>query len=53
MGVVTAICPEYLGLKFNKESLTDVWQNNYGVPGKEQYTVAIDLIQVKVLLVHS
>ncbi|XP_065206397.1 leukocyte surface antigen CD53 [Planococcus citri] len=47
MGVVTAICPEYLGLKFNKESLSDVWQRNYGVPGREQYTVAIDLIQVK------
>ncbi|KAL1129866.1 hypothetical protein AAG570_012810 [Ranatra chinensis] len=41
------ICPQYLGLAIDKDDLVTLWQRNYGVPGKEQMTVAIDLIQTK------
>lgn len=34
------------------EDMTDLWQRNYGVPGKEQYTAAIDLAQNRVSLTH-
>lgn len=47
IGIVIGICPEYLGLTLNDEQMTDIWQRNYGVPGKEQYTAAIDLLQIK------
>ncbi|XP_026686000.1 tetraspanin-11-like [Diaphorina citri] len=46
-GILTAICPEYMGLKTENEDVTDQWQRNYGVPGREQYTAAIDLAQTK------
>ncbi len=49
VGIVVSISPEYVNLYFERNSLTDMWQCNYGVPGKEQYTVAIDLVQVKVI----
>lgn len=48
MGIVTTICPQYVGVQFKRNSLTEIWQQNYGVPSKDQYTVAIDLVQVKV-----
>lgn len=47
-GILTAVGPEYLGLQLDRDALGQVWQSSYGVPGKEQYTVAIDLIQVQV-----
>lgn len=47
-GILTAVGPEYLGLQLDRDVLDQVWQSSYGVPGKEQYTVAIDLIQVQV-----
>jgi hypothetical protein len=37
-----------MGLKTENEDVTDQWQRNYGVPGREQYTAAIDLAQTKV-----
>lgn len=50
--IITVICPDYLGLRFERESLTEMWQHTYSVPGKEQYTVAIDLVQVKVRFLY-
>ncbi|KAI5733136.1 hypothetical protein M8J76_008103 [Diaphorina citri] len=29
-GILTAICPEYMGLKMENEDVTDQWQRNYG-----------------------
>lgn len=52
IGIVIGICPEYLGLTLNDEQMTDIWQRNYGVPGKEQYTAAIDLLQIKVITAY-
>lgn len=48
VSVLVVLCPQYLGLTLNREILQDNWQRTYGVPGREQYTAAIDLIQTKV-----
>lgn len=45
---LTVMCPQYLGIKLQQEELLDTWQRYYGVPGREQFTAAVDLIQTKV-----
>ncbi|KAG8241939.1 hypothetical protein J6590_076058 [Homalodisca vitripennis] len=47
VGVLALLCPQYLGLSMDKEDIKDNWQRTYGVPGREQYTAAIDLVQTK------
>lgn len=39
--------PQCLGLNLDEMKLVKALQNNYGVPGREQFTVAMDLAQVK------
>jgi len=48
LGVLAFICPEYLGVTVTKTQLTESLQRTYGVPGKEQFTAAIDLAQTTV-----
>ncbi|XP_054263745.1 CD151 antigen-like [Macrosteles quadrilineatus] len=47
VGVLALLCPQYLGLTLDREMLQDNWQRTYGVPGREQYTAAIDLVQTQ------
>lgn len=49
LAVLAVLCPQYLGLTIDREDVQDNWQRTYGVPGREQYTAAIDLAQTKVL----
>jgi hypothetical protein len=48
LGVLAVICPEYLGVTVSVTQLTESLQRTYGVPGKEQFTAAIDLAQTNV-----
>jgi hypothetical protein len=48
LGVLAVICPEYLGVTVTKTQLAESLQRTYGVPGKEQFTAAIDLAQTTV-----
>ncbi|XP_014288109.1 CD151 antigen [Halyomorpha halys] len=45
--IFVAVTPKYLGLAIDKNQLVDDWQRNYGVPGREQYTAAVDYMQSK------
>lgn len=51
--VLVILCPQYLGINLEREDIQDSWQRNYGVPGREQYTAAIDLVQTKVCVICS
>jgi hypothetical protein len=54
LGVLAVICPEYLGVTVTKTQLAESLQRTYGVPGKEQFTAAIDLAQTIVRITfHS
>lgn len=48
LGVLAVICPEYLGVTVTKTQLAESLQRTYGVPGKEQFTAAVDLAQTTV-----
>lgn len=43
--IVIAIWPQCLGLNTNATEMVKVLQGSYGVPGMEQYTVAMDFAQ--------
>ncbi|KAF6217269.1 hypothetical protein GE061_001623 [Apolygus lucorum] len=45
--IFLAATPHYLGLEIDPEALVDTWQRNYGVPGKEHYTISVDMVQTK------
>ncbi|XP_021912811.1 uncharacterized protein LOC110826460 isoform X2 [Zootermopsis nevadensis] len=45
LGVLAVVCPEYLGATVSVKQLTQSLQRTYGVPGKEQFTAAVDLAQ--------
>lgn len=49
VSILAILCPQYLGLNLDREELQDSWQRNYGVPGREQYTAAVDLVQTQVI----
>ncbi|KAB0802806.1 hypothetical protein PPYR_04992 [Photinus pyralis] len=42
---VSWVWPHCIGLDLNKDELIKALQSNYGVPGQEQFTAAIDLTQ--------
>lgn len=42
---ITWAWPHCLGLDLDAQELTKTLQSNYGVPGQEQFTAAIDLTQ--------
>jgi hypothetical protein len=48
VGVLAVVCPEYLGVTVSMAHLARSLQRTYGVPGKEQFTAAIDLAQTTV-----
>jgi hypothetical protein len=48
LGVLAVVCPEYLGVVVSATELVQSLQRTYGVPGKEQFTAAIDLAQTLV-----
>lgn len=48
LGVLAVVCPEYLGVTVSVTQLAQSLQRTYGVPGKEQFTAAIDLAQTMV-----
>ncbi|BES96033.1 Tetraspanin family [Nesidiocoris tenuis] len=39
--------PHYVGIEIDPDTLIDMWQRNYGVPGKERYTASVDIIQTE------
>ncbi|XP_063232263.1 tetraspanin-11 [Bacillus rossius redtenbacheri] len=43
--VVATLCPQYVGVGVDAASLTESVQRLYGVPGKDQFTAAVDLAQ--------
>ena len=43
--VLITLWPQCLGLKLNATQMVKVLQGSYGVPGFEQYTVAMDYVQ--------
>ncbi|PSN31531.1 hypothetical protein C0J52_21281 [Blattella germanica] len=45
LGVLAIVCPEYLGVTISMGQLAESLQRTYGVPGKDQFTAAIDLAQ--------
>ncbi|XP_039295308.1 tetraspanin-11 isoform X2 [Nilaparvata lugens] len=45
--ILMAVCPQMLGAHIVDEEILDNWQRNYGVPGREQFTAAVDLVQTK------
>jgi hypothetical protein len=45
VGVLAVVCPEYLGVTVSMTRLAESLQRTYGVPGKEQFTAAVDLAQ--------
>ncbi|XP_075235080.1 tetraspanin 68C [Lycorma delicatula] len=47
ISMLAMVCPQYLGIMLEREELLDTWQRYYGVPGREQFTAAVDLIQTK------
>ncbi|KAK7864200.1 hypothetical protein R5R35_004111 [Gryllus longicercus] len=47
LGALVAVCPQYLGIGMSSSQLLEVLQHNYGVPGQEQVTAALDLTQTK------
>ncbi|XP_018914644.2 CD151 antigen [Bemisia tabaci] len=47
IGILTVIFPEYLGVNLSRDALMSLWQRTYGVPGKEQFTASIDLVQTR------
>lgn len=48
VGALAALGPQFLGLAIESPRLTDALQRGYGVPGREQFTAALDLAQVSV-----
>lgn len=48
VGVLAVVCPEYVGVTVSVTRLTESLQRSYGVPGKEQFTAAVDLAQTLV-----
>uniref|UniRef100_T1HWW4 Uncharacterized protein n=1 Tax=Rhodnius prolixus TaxID=13249 RepID=T1HWW4_RHOPR len=48
--ILAAVAPQNLVTKADEELMIDMWQRNYGVPGREKYTVSIDHVQTKVIL---
>ncbi|RZF37600.1 hypothetical protein LSTR_LSTR003165 [Laodelphax striatellus] len=50
--ILMAVCPQMLGAHIVEEEILDNWQRNYGVPGREQFTAAVDLVQTKGCLTH-
>lgn len=47
LGVLAGVYPDYVGVGLTNR-LVDMLQRNFGVPGKEQLTAAVDLAQNKV-----
>ncbi|KAK9497314.1 hypothetical protein O3M35_012559 [Rhynocoris fuscipes] len=45
--ILSVIAPENLLKDSEIEIMVDLWQRNYGVPGREPYTTSIDYIQTK------
>ncbi|XP_073993768.1 tetraspanin 68C [Rhodnius prolixus] len=45
--ILAAVAPQNLVTKADEELMIDMWQRNYGVPGREKYTVSIDHVQTK------
>lgn len=45
VGVLAVVCPEYVGVTVSMTRLAESLQRAYGVPGKEQFTAAVDLAQ--------
>lgn len=45
VGVLAVVCPEYVGVTISMTRLAESLQRAYGVPGKEQFTAAVDLAQ--------
>ncbi|KAJ9583056.1 hypothetical protein L9F63_022598 [Diploptera punctata] len=43
--VLAIVCPEYLGITVSVTRLAESLQKRYGVPGKDQFTAAVDLAQ--------
>lgn len=46
--IVVTIWPQCLGLNLNATEMVKILQGSYGVPGSEQYTVAMDFAQTTV-----
>nr|CAD7409752.1 unnamed protein product [Timema cristinae] len=43
--VLATLCPQYLGVGVGSTKLVEALQRRYGVPGKDQFTAAVDLAQ--------
>ncbi|KAK6637545.1 hypothetical protein RUM44_007967 [Polyplax serrata] len=44
-GAVAALCPQIIGVTSDRDQMVAGLMNNYGVPGRSQYTAAVDLAQ--------
>lgn len=51
-GVVAALCPQMVGVSMDRDQMVTTLMNNYGVPGRDQYTVAVDFAQTLVSFVR-
>lgn len=47
-GVVASLCPQMIGVSMDRDQMVTSLMNNYGVPGRDQYTAAVDLAQTLV-----
>ncbi|XP_068083116.1 CD151 antigen-like, partial [Anabrus simplex] len=45
LGGLITICPQYMGVGVSTARLVETVRQNYGVPGREQITAALDLAQ--------
>lgn len=48
VGVIGSFCPQTFGAGMDRDQMVTSLMNNYGVPGKDQYTAAVDLAQTVV-----
>lgn len=47
-GAVASFCPQIIGIAADRDQMVAALMNNYGVPGRSQYTAAVDLAQTLV-----